>query len=207
MSTHHRVSVAPTARLITVAAAAVLAVVGVSHGGALSSAALMNDTRSTSDATVASGSITLSLTSGAGAGTWLGAVSLVPGGVSYAGLTVTNTGTVPLRYAVTATSASALSAALTLNVVTLPAGTTTCTAATYLTGTLASDADTPFGATPAVALIGSTMAGAQTGDRALVSAGSERLCLKVAFPTGSGLGAAARGTVATTTFSFTAESS
>jgi hypothetical protein len=207
MSNDQRAIVAPTARLITVAAAAVLAVVGVSHGGALSSAARMTDTRSTTPATVASGSIALSLTNGASAGTWLGAVTLAPGASSYAGLTITNTGTVPLRYAATATSTSALSAALKINVVALPTGTTTCSAATYLTGTLASAADTAFGATPEVALIGSTAAGAQAGDRTLAASGAERLCLKVTFPAGRGLGAGARGTVAATTFSFIAESS
>ena len=44
------------------------------------------------------------------------------------------------------------------------------------------------------------------GSPSLAASGVDNLCLKVDLPTGTGLGYAGRGTTATTTFSFSAES-
>lgn len=196
----------PLARALTVLCAGVLAVAGVASGRTLSSAALLTDSRTTGSAAVGSGTLALSVSGGATARSWTGAFSLTPGTSEYVGLTVENRGTVPMRYAVSALSTSALAAILRVDVVALPDGAAACSAAGYPTGTQASSVDGPFGGSPAIDVIGSVASGAQPGDRTLVAGGSEQLCLRVTFPLGTGAGAAARGTTATTVFTVAAES-
>ena len=196
----------PVARVATVLCAGSLLLAGVLGGGALASTARLTDSQSSSAALVGTGTLALSASGGASAGTWTGSVSLVPGSAEYAGLTVANTGTVALRYAVNALSASPLAASLQLTVVRLTSATSPCSATTFDTGTRVSTLDGPFGATPATDVIGSVASGEQPGDRRLAVGDSERLCLRVTFPTGTGLGAAARGTSATTSFTVSAES-
>jgi hypothetical protein len=163
----------------------------------------MTDSAATASATVSSGSVSLILTGGAASGSWTGSVSLVPGGSAYAGITVTNDGASRLRYAVTSLSGSALAPELVLDVVTIPAA-AACTSTTFAAGTAVAG-PVPFGATPAVSLAGSVITGAQAGDRTLAPAASERLCARITFPFGTGLGSAARGAAASTTFTFAAE--
>jgi hypothetical protein len=183
-----------------------LAAAGGVRADVLASSATFNDTRTTSAAQVGSGTVRVAVDGGEQSGSWTGGVSLVPGESTYAGIRVLNAGTVRLRYAVTARSSSALAARLMTSVAVLPPGTTTCTADTFTTGTAASELDQPFGSSPALELIGSPAPGGQAGDRLLAPGESERLCMRVLFPTGTGLGASARGTSAVTTFTVTAES-
>lgn len=183
--------------------AAALCAVGALGAAPLASSALLTDSGATAPASVSSGNVSLALSSGAAAGSWTGAVSLAPGGAAYAGITVTNDGASRLRYAVTALSTSALSASLVLDVVTIPT-TSTCTASTFAAGTAVAG-PVAFGSSPALTLAGSVVTGSQAGDRTLAPAAAERLCARVVFPYGTGLGAAARGTTASTTFSFVAE--
>ena len=203
--TIRRAPAGTAAKVALLAAAAVLTLVGVLGGQALPSTALLTSSRSTSAATVATANVTLSLSNGAATGTWLGAVAMVPGSTKYARLTVTNGGSVSIRYSATALSSSALSSALVTNVAVLASGTTSCAAATFSAGTLVSGANLPFGATPAVNLIGDPATGAQTGDRTLAAAAAEDLCLKLDLPLGTGLGYAGRGATAATTITFSAE--
>jgi hypothetical protein len=179
--------------------------VGTSRGVVLTSTAVLTESQSLSAGTVSSGSVTLALTHGATEGSWLGAVSLVPGASDYARLTVVNAGGVELRYSATALSSSPLSASLVMTIATLAPGTTTCSAATFSAGTVVSDPSLPFGTTPADLVIGDPAPGAQAGDRVLAAKTSEELCLKVSLPLGTGLGHVARGTTATTSFTFSAE--
>jgi spore coat-associated protein N len=197
------------ARLATVVAAGVLALLGLSRGGALPSAALLTASSSVGSSTISTGAVSLGLTNGADSGTWTGAISLVPGGVTYQRLTVTNLDSVDLRYATTATSTSdTLASALDMGVVVLAAGTTTCDATTYADSTPASVTSTlPFGSTAGTKVIGDPAPGAQIGDRVLAGSASENLCLQVTFPFGARLGHAGRGLTATTTFTFSAENS
>lgn len=197
------------ARLVTVVAAGMLALVGLSRGGVLSSAALLTASSSVGSSTVSTGAVSLGLTNGAGSGTWTGAISMVPGGVVYQRLTVTNLGSVGLRYASTATSTSdALASALVMGVVVLASGTTTCDAATYAASTSISvRSNLTFGSTAGTKVIGDPAPGAQVGDRVLAGSAAENLCLQVTFPFGARLGHAGRGLTATTTFTFSAENS
>jgi hypothetical protein len=202
----------PTAaavRFATVVAAGGLAVVGITLCGALPSAALLTASSNVGSSAVTSGNLSLGLANGAADGTWTGSFSLVPGGVAYQRLTVANRGSVGLRYAATATSTTeTLASRLELAVAVLPAGTTTCDASTYATGTLVSTSSAlPFGSTAVTHVIGDPAAGPQAGDRSLVSSAAENLCLQVRFPFGTGIGYAGRGQTATTTFAFSAENS
>ncbi len=197
------------ARLATVVAAAALALVGFAGGAALPSAALLTARSDVGTSTVATGAVALGLTNGAGSGTWTGSISLVPGGVVYQRLTVTNLGSVALRYAATATSTSdTLASRLTMGVVLLASGTTTCDASSYAAGTpVGVTASLPFGSTAVAKVIGDPASGAQAGDRVLAGSAADNLCLQVTFPFGARLGHAARGSTATTTFTFSAENS
>jgi hypothetical protein len=193
-----------SARTATLVAALALAAVGLGTASALPSTARFTDAESTAGAPVSSGSVSLEPSAGAGTGTWLGSVNLAPGETAYQGLLVTNAGSLRLQYSVSATSADALAAALEVDVRALPAA-TACTSATYSTGSAASSATAPFGTSAGVDLVGDPAAGAQPGDRELAAGAAERLCLKVTFPTGTGLGRAANGTSAAATIEIRAE--
>jgi len=197
-------SARPTARLTTlVVLAGLVCAAGAMRATPLGSAALLTDSGATAPATVSSGNVSLALSAGVATNSWTGSVSLTPGGAAYAGITVTNDGASRLRYAVTALSTSALSADLVLDVVTIPTA-SACTSTTFAAGTAVAG-PVAFGSSPALALVGSAATGADAGDRTLLPAASERLCAQVTFPYGTGLGAAARGTSAATTFTFAAE--
>ena len=197
------------ARLATVVAAGLLVVAASHEGGPLPSLAVLQDSQTTGTATVTSGNIELTLSDGAAAGQWTGDFTMVPGAASqYFPITVTNTGTAALVYAVRATSTTAtLASHLTVSIAQLASSTTACTSSSYASGTVVSNSGTlAFGTTSGLDIIGDPTTGIQTGDRTLVGSGVDNLCLKVDFPLGTGMGFAGRGATATTTFSFSAES-
>lgn len=189
-------------RAAVLVAAGTLACAGVLQTTVLPSAALLTDTEATSAATVSSGSVSLALSGGAATGSWLGSMSLVPGGASYAGILVANDGASRFRYSVTAAATGTLAPALRISVVRLASGTTSCTSSTFSAG---NSAGGPTMLGSSVDVVGDPSTGAQTGDRLLAAGASERLCAKVELPFGSGLGASARGASASTTFTFHAE--
>lgn len=191
-------------RLTLLTAAGALVAAGLLHDGVIPSAALMTDRGTTTAAAVTTGSVSLALSNGASASSWTGAVSLKPGGTAYKRITVTNDGTSQLRYAVTATSTSALSAKLVMNVAVIASG-SSCSSSTYSAGTVVSGADLAFGASTALNVIGDPATGAQTGDRVLAVSAADNLCLRLELPTGTGLGYSGRGSTATATFAFSGE--
>lgn len=191
-------------RLTVLASAAALVAVGLLHDGTLLSAARMTDRDSTSAATVATGSVSLALSNGATSSSWTGSVTLKPGDTAYKRLTVTNDGAGRLRYAITATSSSSLSARLVMNVAVITSG-STCTSSAYSAGTVVSGTDLAFGASPALNVVGNPATGAQSGDRVLAASAADNLCLKLDLPTGTGLGYAGRSTTASTTFTISGE--
>jgi spore coat-associated protein N len=196
------------ARLATVVAAAALMLLGFVGGSALPSAALLTAGSDVGESTVTSGSVALGLANGAAAGTWTGSISLVPGAAAYHRITVTNLGSVALRYAATATSTSdQLASRLAIGVVALAAGATSCDASSYAAGTPVSVTTAlPFGSAAGTDVVGDPAAGAQDGDRVLAPSVAEDLCLQIAFPFGTQLGHAARGLTASTVVDFIAES-
>lgn len=191
-------------RLALLTAAGALVAAGLLHDATLFSTARMTDRGTTTAAGVSTGSVSLALSNGASSSSWTGSVSLKPGDTAYKRITVTNDGTSRLRYAVTATSSSALSAKLVMNVAVITSG-SSCTSTTYAAGTVVSGTDLAFGASTALKVIGDPATGAQTGDRLLAASGADNLCLRLDLPTGTGLGYAGRGSTATTTFAFSGE--
>jgi len=120
--------------------------------------------------------------------------SMAPGDSVTAQLTVSNTGTLELRYAVTtsATNTDSLNLrdALTLTIKELGTNCTTFDGTQLYTGTLASGA------------IGNPAQGGQAGDRTLAASGSENLCFRVTLPSGA---TGPEGASTTATFTFQAE--
>ena len=197
------------ARVATVVAAGRLAVAATHEDGILPSLAALTSSDSTSSATLTSGNIALTLTNGVSSGKWTGAFTILPGGASqYFRITVTNGGSARLAYSVTATSATnTLASRMTVSIASLATASTTCSSANYALGTVVSHSGAvAFGSTTTTKVIGDPTTGIQTGDRTLTAAAEDNLCLRVDFPAGTGLGYAGRGTTATTTFTFSAES-
>jgi Camelysin metallo-endopeptidase len=132
--------------------------------------------------------------------------NMAPGDVVTAPLTVTNSGTLDLRYSATSSATNAdskgLAAALVLTVKT---GVTTCTTAQFsatgvvqYTGILGS-----VPPTAATKLFGDNTPGADAGDRTLVAAANEPLCFQASLP--SSAGNTMQGSTTTATFTFDAE--
>ena len=117
---------------------------------------------------------------------------MVPGDAVTQALTVANTGTAPLRYALSTVATDPLGDALTLEIRTLG---TSCAAfdGSVVLATTVLDG----------AAVGSSAQGAQAGDRTIAAAGSDVLCFRVALPIATG--DALQGTTAAVTFTFDAE--
>lgn len=126
---------------------------------------------------------------------------MAPGDIKYGSVTVTNGGSLALRYALkSVTTEDTLAGQLALTVwdeaeeadAGADCSTTVPTAKLYNALKLGSIAGTQ--------LFGSPTAGAQAGDRALAAAASEVLCLKVELPSSTGNSFESLTTTATFTF-------
>ena len=128
--------------------------------------------------------------------------NMLPGDTVTAPVTVSNTGTAQLRYAVTAASTNADSLNLRSQLLlVVKENVATCTNGGFsATGTVVRSS-IALNATTVV--IGDVTQGSQSGDRTLASAGSEVLCFQVNLP--SATGNAYQGSATTTTFTFDAE--
>lgn len=121
--------------------------------------------------------------------------AMIPGDVETAALTVANTGTADLRYAMVAGATGVLGGALTLEVKTQDAGGPTCAA---FDGTTVLSVTGLNGAA-----FGDPAQGPDGGDRDLVASDDEILCLRVALPLTAT--SAVQDTTSTATFTFYAE--
>ena len=127
--------------------------------------------------------------------------AMAPGDQVTAPITVTNAGTMQLRYAVTSTTTeNVLAAALDL---TVKSGVTTCTNAGFGVDGTVVYATGDLGNTTAINIIGDPAQGSQAGDRTLNASANEVLCFNVSLP--SGTGNASQGLTTTATFNFQAE--
>ena len=116
-------------------------------------------------------------------------------------ITVTNSGSLALRYAITSTTTeNVLAGQLTL---TIKSGVTTCTNAAY--GATGSVVYGPalLGTIAGTNVVGNPAQGAQAGDRTLAAAANEVLCFNVSLPLASGN--AYQGLTTTATFAFQGE--
>ncbi len=125
--------------------------------------------------------------------------AMAPGDQVTNPLTVTNSGSLEFRYALTSTTdEDVLAAEL---VLTVKQGVTTCDDANWAT-----DGTTLYsgilGSTATSGIFGSPVAGADPGDRVLAATGNEILCFNVTLPSST---AAAQGATTTATLGFEAE--
>jgi predicted ribosomally synthesized peptide with SipW-like signal peptide len=116
-------------------------------------------------------------------------------------ITVSNAGSLELRYAVTSTTTEdTLAAQLDL---TIKSGVTTCTNAGFDTDGTVIYATGDLGSTTGIDVIGDPTQGDDTGDRTLAATANEDLCFNVELP--SSTGDSFQGLTTTATFTFAAE--
>lgn len=125
--------------------------------------------------------------------------AMAPGDAVTAPITVSNTGTLDLRYAISSVATNADAKGLKDQLVlTIKSGVATCTNAAYAaTGTIeyTGDLDSTTGK-----LVGDAASGSDPGDRLLAASTSEVLCFHVSLPPATGDTFQAATTTATFTF-------
>lgn len=182
--------------------AATVAVVGALAGfGTFGALSVFTDTASVPSNTFTTGTVDISTSPASAFITYSG---MAPGDKVTQPLTVSNDGSLELRYAVTSlatnTDAKGLRAQLDLRI---KSGVTTCTNLGFdADGALVYGPD-DLGSDPAVNVIGDPTQGADGGDRTLAASANEVLCFQAELP--SGTGNAFQGATTTATFSFEAE--
>lgn len=190
----------PVYRLFLMALVAIGTLGGVVQGSTLAS---YSSTASSTADTFTAGSV--ALTAASSAAPFSAAVSnLVPGDVVVAPITVQNTGTLALRYAVASSVTNAdgkgLGAQMAL---TVKSGVTTCTVAGFNSdGTVVYGPDGQLGTTGGIDILGTTAA-FPNGGRALAAGASEALCFQVSVPAGTA--ATFQSAATTATFAFVAQ--
>lgn len=160
--------------IIGLAAAVASLVVAVTGAVFTSTATVPNNTFSTGTVSISTSPTTAVVSFSA----------MAPGDVVTAPITVSNDGTLQLRYAVTSTTTeNTLAAQLDM---TVKSGVTTCTNAGFSgSGTVLYGPD-DLGNSTARAIIGNTAQGAHAGDRVLNASASEVLCIQVSLPLSTG---------------------
>lgn len=162
----------------------------------IASLALFTDTATVGGNTFTTGTVDISA---APTSALVSVSAMVPGDQDTAPLTVSNGGSLDLRYAVESTTTEDVLAAEL--VLTIKSGVTTCDDANWAASgtTLYSGR---LGSVAGDGLIGSATAGADAGDRTLAPAASEVLCVNVTLPLASTAG---QGVTTTATLDFLAE--
>ena len=126
---------------------------------------------------------------------------MAPGDEVTNDITVTNAGSLELRYAVTSdTTEDTLAAQLDL---TIKTGVTTCTNVGFGVDGTVIYGPGDLGSTTGTDVIGDPTQGADTGDRTLAASADEDLCFNVELP--SATGNSFQGLTTTATFAFAAE--
>jgi hypothetical protein len=156
--------------------------------------ALFTDTQDVTGNTFSTGSVDIATSPTSALVTFTG---MTPGDKVTAPLTVSNNGTLNLRYAMTTSisGSTTLADGLELQIKT---GVTTCTNAAFGT-----DGSSIYNSTLTAGAIGNPAQGNQAGDRSLAPSASEVLCFQVRLP--SSASSSLQGLSATATFSFQAE--
>ena len=164
----------------------------------LTALTLFTDTQSVPGNTFTTGTVDISTSPTSALVTFSG---MAPGDQVTNPITVTNAGTLQLRYAATSTTTeNTLAAQLDL---TIKSGVTTCTNAGFGVDGTVVYATGDLGNTSAINLIGNPAQGSQGGDRTLNASASEVLCFNVSLP--SSTGNTYQGLTSTATFAFQAE--
>ena len=130
--------------------------------------------------------------------------NMAPGDEVTAPITVSNSGSLDLRYAVTSTTGieavPSLAAQLDL---TIKSGVTTCTTAGFGASGTVIYGPADLGSPAGINVIGNPVQGAQAGDRTLAASANEVLCFNVKLPLTTGN--TYQGLTSTATFAFQAE--
>ena len=167
-------------------------------GGAVS-LALFTSTVTVPANTFSTGSVALSTSPTTALVTF---AAMAPGDQVTAPITVSNDGTLALRYAISSVATNTDTKGLKDQLVlTIKSGVTTCTNAGYAadgTSIYTGDLDSSAGK-----LVGDSAAGADSGDRALAVSSNEVLCFHVCLP--GSTGDAFQGATTTATLTFAAE--
>jgi spore coat-associated protein N len=164
----------------------------------LSVIAVFTDTQSVGSNTFSTGTVDISTSPTTALVTY---ADMAPGDEVTNPITVSNDGTLELRYAVTSTTTEdTLAAQLDL---TIKSGVTTCTNAGFDTDGTVVYATGDLGSTTGIDVIGDPTQGSQAGDRTLASLANEELCFNVLLP--SSTGNTFQGLTTTATFAFQAE--
>jgi hypothetical protein len=164
----------------------------------LSAIALFTDTASVGNSTFSTGSVDITTSPTSALVTFSG---MAPGDQATNRITVSNAGTLELRYAVTsATTENTLAAQLDL---TIKSGVTDCTNAGFAASGTALYGPGALGSTTGINVIGNPTQGAHAGDRVLAPGASEVLCFNVTLPFSTGN--SFQGLTTTATFNFQAE--
>lgn len=186
---------AGTGRLVAsglLLAAAVTSVVVMATG------ALFTDTQSVASNTFSTGTVDIASSPTSALVTFS---DMAPGDKVTAPITVSNNGTLQLRYAVSSTTTeNTLAAQLDL---TVKSGVTTCTNAGFAGSGTVLYGPADLGSTTGINVVGNPTTGSDTGDRPLNASGSEILCLQVSLP--SATGNTFQGLNTTATLAFAAE--
>ena len=186
-----------TRRRFMVLLAAGLAVVSITAGA--TSLALFTSATTVTANTFSTGTVILTTSPASALITFS---AMAPGDQVTAPVTVTNAGSLNLRYAISSVATNADAKGLKDQLVlTIKSGVTTCTNAQFgATGTVlyTGDLDSSAGK-----LVGDNTTGAQAGDRSLAAAGSEVLCFNASLPLATGN--AFQSATTTATFTFAAE--
>ena len=166
--------------------------------GALASLSVFTDTASVGSNTFTTGTVDISTSPASALVTFS---NMAPGDQVTAPITVTNAGSLALRYAITsATTENTLAGQLSL---TIKSGVTTCTNAGFGSSGTGIYGAGVLGNTTAVNAVGDPAQGAQAGDRTLASTANEVLCFNVSLPLSTGN--SFQNLTTTATFAFVAE--
>lgn len=178
--------------------AGVLAIGMTSLGVRFATQALFTDTQSVAGNTFTTGTVDISSSPTSALITFS---TMAPGDKVTNPITVTNAGSLDLRYAVTSTTTeNTLAAQLDL---TIKSGVTTCTNAGFDTDGTVRYGPGDLGSTTGVNVIGDPAQGSQAGDRTLAASASEVLCFQGSLPLSTGN--SFQGLTTTATFAFVSE--
>jgi spore coat-associated protein N len=183
-------------RKTRIAALAAAGLALVSLGTGASSLALFTSSGTVAANTFTTGTVVISTSPATALVTF---ASMAPGDAVTAPITVTNSGTLALRYAVSSVATNVDTKGLKDQLVlTVKSGVTTCTNAAYAadgTSLYTGDLDSSAGL-----LVGDATPGANAGDRTLAAAANDVLCFHVSLPLATGNLFQAASTTATFTF-------
>lgn len=178
--------------------AAITLALGVVGMALVASSALFTDSTTIGSNSFTNGTVVISTDP---VTTAITAGNLAPGDSVYGTVKVSNSGTLPMRYAVTSSATNADSKALASQLqMTVKSGVSSCDAAGFAGGSTLYNAGALGGLVSAMNILGDPATGAQTGDRTLAAATNETLCFRVTLPSTTSNTYQAATTTATLTF-------